>query len=166
MDCPGTDDQFFMNAALEEARKAAAHDDIPVGAVLVKDGKILATGKNERELLGSPTAHAEVQAINAGAKALGHWNLSGAKLYITLEPCVMCAGALVLSRVEEIIYAAEDPKGGALSLQIPILENPRLNHRVRMRRGPLAEESAELLRSFFQEKRRQKNTSGSKGNRT
>ncbi len=161
------DDLKFMSLALAEARKAAAHDDIPVGAVLVRDGQVIATGKNERELLRLPTAHAEVQALNAGAQSHGHWNLSGCTLYVTLEPCVMCAGALVLSRIEELVYAATDPKGGALSLEIPILHHPQLNHAVRLRQGPLAEESGALLREFFQEKRRQKNTSGTKsGNRT
>lgn len=159
-------DLHFMSLALAEARRALEHDDIPVGAVLVSEGKVIATGKNERELLPSPTAHAEVQAINSGAKARGHWNLSGSRLYVTLEPCVMCAGALVLARVEEVVYAAPDPKGGAVSLGVPILENPKLNHRVKFRAGPLAEESSELLKEFFRGKRRQKNTSGSKGNRT
>ena len=155
-------DLHFMGLALDEARKALAHDDIPVGAVLVKDGQVIAAGKNERELIPSPTAHAEVQAINDGAKAHGHWNLTGTKLYVTLEPCVMCAGALVLARVEEVIYAAPDPKGGAISLGVSILENPKLNHRVKYRQGPLVEECSELLKSFFRQKRREKNTSGTK----
>lgn len=156
------DDDKFMAIALEEARKALAHDDIPVGAVLVKDGRVLASGRNERELLGSPVAHAEVQALVAGAKANGHWNLSGTRLYITLEPCPMCAGALVMARVEEVVYAATDPKGGAISLGIPVLENPRLNHRVKTRQGPMAAEAGALLQDFFRRKRREKNTSGAK----
>lgn len=151
-----------MGLALEEARKALAHDDIPVGAVLVMNGQVIATGRNERELIPSPTAHAEVQAINNAAKAHGHWNLTGSKLYVTLEPCSMCCGALVLARVEEVIYAAKDPKGGAVSLGIPILENPKLNHRVKVRQGPLEEECSQLLKEFFREKRRQKGTSGTK----
>lgn len=155
-------DLQFMELALEEAKKAELHDDIPVGAVLVRGDEILATGKNERELLHLPTAHAEVQALNAAAEKQGHWNLSGTKLYITLEPCVMCAGALVMARVEEIIYAAEDFKGGAHSLGIPILDNLKLNHRVKMRRGPLAEESSALLKEFFRRKRKEKNSSGRK----
>lgn len=155
-------DLHFMGLALEEARKALLHDDIPVGAVLVMDGKVIGAGKNERELLPSPTAHAEVQAVNSAALAHGHWNLTGAKLYVTLEPCAMCSGALVLARVEEVIYAAKDPKGGALSLGIPILENPKLNHRVKVRQGPLEEECSQLLKEFFREKRRQKGTSGTK----
>lgn len=155
-------DIFFMQAALEEAKRALLHDDIPVGAVLVKDGAILAIGKNERELLSCPTAHAEIQAINAGAKKHGHWNLTGTKLYVTLEPCVMCSGALVLARVEEIIYAAPDLKGGAISLNIPILQNMQLNHRLNVRQGPLAEESAQLLKDFFRKRRIEKATSEKK----
>lgn len=151
-----------MGLALEEARKALSHDDIPVGAVLVLNGQVIGAGKNERELLPSPTAHAEVQAINSAAKARGHWNLTGSKLYVTLEPCSMCSGALVLARVEEVIYAAKDPKGGAISLGIPILENPKLNHRVKTRQGPLEAECSQLLKDFFRQKRREKGTSGAK----
>lgn len=146
-------DLRFMTLALEEARKALAHEDIPVGAVLVRGDQVLAVGRNERELLRSPTAHAEVQALNAGAATHGHWNLTGTTLYVTLEPCPMCAGALVMARVEEVVYAATDPKGGALSLEIPILENARLNHRVRFRQGPLATEAAQLLKDFFRARR-------------
>lgn len=146
-----------MGLALEEARKALAHDDIPVGAVLVRGDQVLGVGRNERELLRSPTAHAEVQAVNAAAAAHGHWNLTGTKLYVTLEPCPMCAGALVMARVEEVIYAAIDPKGGAVSLEIPILANPKLNHRVKFRQGPLVEECAKELRDFFRAKRALKN---------
>ncbi|MGZ3694358.1 MAG: nucleoside deaminase [Bdellovibrionota bacterium] len=148
------DDLRFMKLALDEARNALVHEDIPVGAVLVKDGKVLAVGRNERELVPSPTAHAEVQALNAGAKAHGHWNLTGAILYVTLEPCVMCAGALVLGRISEVVYAATDPKGGAISLQISVLDNPALNHRVKFRQGPLAEESGQLLKEFFRARRK------------
>ena len=146
-------DLRFMSLALEEARKALAHEDIPVGAVLVRGDQVLAVGRNERELLRSPTAHAEVQALNGGAAAHGHWNLTGTTLYVTLEPCPMCAGALVMARVEEVVYAATDPKGGAVSLEIPILENARLNHRVRFRQGPLAAEAGQLLKDFFRARR-------------
>jgi tRNA(adenine34) deaminase len=156
------DDLAFMKLALEEARRALEHDDIPVGAVLVREGKVVASGRNERERLPSPTAHAEIQALNAAAAARGHWNLTGTVLYVTLEPCVMCAGALVMARVDEVVFAAPDPKGGAESLGIPVLTNQSLNHQVRVRQGPLSEESAELLREFFRNKRREKNTSGRK----
>ncbi len=155
-------DRKFMELALLEAKKASEHDDIPVGAVLVKDGKVIASCRNERELLCSPVAHAEVQALNEGAKANGHWNLTGATLYVSLEPCPMCAGALVMARVEEVIYAAADPKGGAISLGINILGNTALNHRVKYRQGPLALEAGVLLQEFFRKKRREKNTSGAK----
>lgn len=149
-------DRHFMEIALEEARRALEHDDIPVGAVLVKDGLVIGRGKNERELLPSPTAHAEVQAMNAAALHHGHWNLTGATLYVTLEPCPMCAGALVMARVKEVVYAADDPKGGAISLGIPILGNSSLNHQVAWRKGPLAAEAGEMLKEFFREKRKQK----------
>ena len=143
-----------MALAIAEAQKALEHDDIPVGAVVVKDGKVLGLGRNEREKLHSPTAHAEVQALNAAAATHGHWNLTGAKLFVTLEPCPMCAGALVMARIEEVVYAASDAKGGAESLAIPILTNEKLNHRVKVRQGPLAEESATLLKDFFRAKRK------------
>ncbi len=152
-----------MRLALAEARGAGAHEDVPVGAVLVdSEGQVLAHARNERELLASPVAHAEVQALLKGAAERGDWNLTGTTLYVTLEPCAMCAGALVNARVGEVVYGAKDPKGGAISLAIPILENPALNHRVKARQGPLAEESAELLQSFFKRKRREKGTSGAK----
>ena len=157
------DDLRFMRLALEEAKAAAAHDDVPVGAVLVDgDGRVLARSRNEREALASPVAHAEVQALLKGARERGGWNLSGTTLYVTLEPCSMCAGALVLARVAEVVYAAKDPKGGVITLGIPILENPALNHRVKVREGPLAEDSAALLQEFFRRKRREKGTSGKK----
>lgn len=149
-------DVHFMQLALEEARKALQHHDVPVGAVLARGDQVLGVGRNERELLKSPTAHAEVQAINAAAAAHGHWNLTGTKLYVTLEPCAMCSGALVLARVEEVIYAAPDPKGGALSLNIPILANPLLNHRVKFRQGPLVDECSQILKDFFRQKRAEK----------
>lgn len=156
-------DLRFMRLALAEARAAAAHDDVPVGAVLVDaEGEVLAHARNERELLASPVAHAEVQALNQGARERGDWNLTGTTLYVTLEPCAMCAGALVQARVQEVVYAAADPKGGAVSLSIPILENPALNHRVKVRQGPLAEECGALLQEFFRRKRREKGTSGTK----
>lgn len=163
MNFSAEDDLRFMQLALAEARAAAAHDDVPVGAVLVDDdGKVLAHARNEREILASPVAHAEVQALTKGALERGDWNLSGTTLYVTLEPCSMCAGALVLARVKEVVYGAKDPKGGVITLGIPILENQALNHRVKVRAGPLAEESTALLQEFFRKKRREKGTSGTK----
>ena len=157
------DDLRFMSIALAEARAAADHDDVPVGAVLVgADGQALALARNERELLASPVAHAEVQALVKGSQARRGWNLTGTTLYVTLEPCPMCAGALVNSRVQEVVYATPDPKGGVISLGIPILENEKLNHRVKFRQGPLATEAAALLQEFFRRKRREKGTSGTK----
>jgi tRNA(adenine34) deaminase len=152
----------FMQEALVEAQLALAHDDVPIGAVVVKDGQILGRGHNRREELHSPSAHAEIQALEDAGRRHGHWNLSGAKLYVTLEPCPMCAGAIQLARIEEIVYAAPDEKGGAISLNIPILENEKLNHRVRVTRGPLAAECSQLIKEFFQRKRMQKKTSGKK----
>ena len=125
----------------------------------VRDSKLIAVGRNERELLNSPTGHAEIQALNSAGALNGHWNLTGTRLYVTLEPCVMCSGALVLARVEEVIYGAADPKGGAISLNIPILCNPQLNHRVKFRQGPLSEESSNLLRDFFRAQRQKKRSS-------
>lgn len=161
---PSADDDLrFMRLALAEARAAAALEDVPVGAVLVDaEGQVMAHSRNERELLGSPVAHAEVQALAAGSRERGDWNLAGTTLYVTLEPCSMCAGALVLARVAEVVYGAQDPKGGAISLGIPILENPKLNHRVRVRQGPLAAECGAVLQEFFRRKRREKGTSGKK----
>lgn len=147
-------DDEFMAEAIAEAKLALSHDDVPVGAVVVKDGKIIGRGHNRREEALSPTAHAEIMAIESAARSHGHWNLTGAKLYVTLEPCPMCAGALVMARIEEVIYAAQDPKGGAESLQIPILQNPKLNHRLKVRQGPAQEESAQLLKEFFRNKRK------------
>jgi tRNA(adenine34) deaminase len=157
------DDLRFMRLALAEARAAAVQEDVPVGAVLVDaEGEILAHARNERELLQSPVAHAEIQALSAGSRERGDWNLSGTTLYVTLEPCSMCAGALVLARVSEVVYGAADPKGGVVSLAIPILTNERLNHRVRVRQGPLAGECGLVLQEFFRRKRREKGISGKK----
>lgn len=148
------DDLRFMQMALDEARAALKSDDVPVGAVLVRSGEVLGRGYNQREELSDPSAHAEVQALRAAAQKEKDWNLNGSTLYITLEPCAMCAGAIVSARVKEIVYAAVDPKGGALSLQLDLLDNERLNHRVKIRRGPLEKECGDLLKSFFQDKRK------------
>jgi tRNA(adenine34) deaminase len=155
-------DLTWMGLALAEAKLALEHDDVPIGAVVVKDGVLLGKGHNRREDLGSPSAHAEIQALEEAGKNHGHWNLSGAKIYISLEPCPMCAGAIQQARIQEVIYAAKDAKGGSISLEIPILNNPKLNHQVTTRQGPLEIESANLLKEFFQQKRAQKKTSGKK----
>ncbi len=155
-------DGEFLAAALDEARLAAEHDDVPVGAVVVRDGVIIGRGHNRREVDRDPSAHAEVLAIRAAATKVGHWNLTGCSLFVTLEPCPMCAGALVQSRIKEVVWGAADPKGGAESLGIPILAHEKLNHQTSWRIMP-SEECAELLRKFFQKKRKEKNTSGRRG---
>jgi tRNA(adenine34) deaminase len=155
-------DLEWMNLAFEEAKLALNHDDVPIGAVVVKDGVLLGRGHNRREELGLPSAHAEIQALEDAGRNHGHWNLTGAKIYITLEPCPMCAGAIQQARIEEVIYAAKDSKGGAISLEISILNNPKLNHQVSSRQGPMEQEAGNLLKEFFQRKRTQKKTSGKK----
>lgn len=143
-----------MGAALQEARAALEHDDVPIGAVVVSDaGEILGRGHNERELREDPTAHAEVLALRAAAEALGTWRVLDATLYVTLEPCTMCAGAIVLSRIPTVVYATPDPKAGAVDSILNILADDRLNHRPEVRSGVLAAEAADLLRSFFRARR-------------
>jgi len=151
-----TDDEKFMKEALVEAQKALEEGEVPVGAVVVHEGRIIGRGHNMTETLKDPTAHAEIIAITAAAAYLKNWRLEGAKLYVTLEPCIMCAGASVLARLEEIVFALPDPKfGGCVSLyKIP--EDARLNHRVRVRQGPLSEEVQKLMKSFFQKLRAKK----------
>jgi tRNA(adenine34) deaminase len=144
----------WMNAALEQARAAIAHDDVPIGAVVVSDdGRVIGRGRNERELREDPTAHAEVLALREAAAALGTWRVHDATLYVTLEPCTMCAGAIVLSRIPRVVYAATDPKAGAAGSVLDVLADRRLNHRPEVVGGVLADEAAELLRSFFRARR-------------
>jgi tRNA(adenine34) deaminase len=146
-------DEYFMRLALREAERALAHDDVPIGAVIVRDGEVLAAARNERELRGDPTAHAEVLALREASARLGTWRLLDTALYVTLEPCAMCAGAIVLGRVPRVVYAADDPKAGAAGSVLDVLAEPRLNHRPVVAPGLLAEEAAELLRAFFASKR-------------
>jgi len=143
-----------MREALAEAQRAMEEGEVPVGAVVVYEGRIIGRGHNMTETLKDPTAHAEIIAITAAANYLKNWRLEGAKLYVTLEPCIMCAGASVLARIEEIIFALPDPKfGGCVSLyRIP--EDTRLNHRITVRQGPLSEEVKNLMQNFFREKRK------------
>jgi tRNA(adenine34) deaminase len=139
-----------MLLALEQARLADQHGDVPVGAVVLgPDGSLLAGAGNERELTGDPTAHAEVLALRRAAKALGVWRLSGCTLVVTLEPCTMCAGALVLARVDRLVFGAYDPKAGAVASLFDVVRDPRLNHRLDVRGGILAEECGQVLRAFF-----------------
>lgn len=142
-----------MRQALAEASAALEHDDVPIGAVVVREGEVLAAARNERELRGDPTAHAEVLALRAAALAAGSWRLGGATVYVTLEPCPMCAGALVLARVERLVYGPQDPRAGAAYSLYNVVQDPRLNHTVEVTTGVLEEESADLLRTFFRTRR-------------
>ena len=151
---PGfTLDEHFMRLALREAQLALDHDDVPVGAVVVLDGEVGGAGRNERELRQDPTAHAEVLAIREASRAVGHWRLLGCVLYVTLEPCAMCAGAIVLARLSRVVYGAEDPKAGAAGSVLDVLAEPSLNHRPEVDAGLLADDSAALLRDFFADRR-------------
>jgi tRNA(adenine34) deaminase len=142
-----------MLRALREAERALEHRDVPVGAVLVRGGEVIGAGHNERERREDPTAHAEMLAIQAGARALGSWRLLDTVLYVTLEPCAMCAGAIVLGRIPRVVYGATDPKAGAAGSVLDILAEPRLNHRPLVEGGLLAAECAELLLEFFRARR-------------
>jgi tRNA(adenine34) deaminase len=146
-------DQRLMALAIERARQAENHGDVPIGAVIARDGEPLAAAGNERELRRDPTAHAEVLAIRAAAEALGGWRLPGTTLYITLEPCAMCAGAIVLARIPEVVFGARDPKAGAAGSVFDILAEPALNHRPRVRGGVMERECASLLAEFFAARR-------------
>ena len=148
-----TSDEYFMRQALKLAETAFAEDEVPVGAVIVRNDKIIAKGYNQRETLNDPTAHAEMIAITSAAAAIGDWRLNDCTLYVTLEPCVMCAGAIVLARLERVVYAADDPKAGAVRSLYNILEDTRLNHQPTITAGVLAEQSSTLLREFFQRQR-------------
>jgi tRNA(adenine34) deaminase len=142
-------DEYFMRLALREAERAGEHDDVPIGCVIAHDGEVLAAAGNERELRDDPTAHAEVLAMREAGRALGTWRLSGTVMYVTLEPCAMCAGAIVLGRIPRVVYGTPDTKAGAAGSVLDILAEPRLNHRPEVAGGLLAEESADLLRNFF-----------------
>ena len=145
--------EHFMGLALDEARAALAHDDVPVGAIVVHDDRVIAARHNERELVGDPVAHAEILAVRDAAAHLGRWRLDECTLYVTLEPCPMCAGALVNARLGHLVYGADDPKAGAVTSRFELLDGRVLNHRVEVTGGVRAEESAELLRAFFRERR-------------
>ncbi len=142
-----------MHLALREASRALEHDDIPVGAIVVHDGEVIGAGHNERELREDPTAHAEMLALRAAAQALGSWRVLDSVLYVTLEPCAMCAGAIVLARVPRVVFGTTDPKAGASGSVLDILAEPRLNHRPHVQSGLLAEECGDMLRAFFASRR-------------
>ena len=150
---PLATDDAFMAEALAIARSAALLGEVPVGAVVVRDGVIIATGHNRRELDADPTAHAELLAMRAAAKALGDWRLEGCTVYVTLEPCPMCAGAMVLSRIERCVYGCADPKGGYLGTVGDLSQVAALNHRFEVVPGVRGDESAALLKGFFRELR-------------
>jgi tRNA(adenine34) deaminase len=147
------DDSEAMQAALDEAHLAGEAGEVPIGAVVVCDGEIVARGQNRvlREL--DPMAHAEIVALRAAAAALGNYRLTGCTLYVTLEPCAMCAGAMIHARLDRLVYAAADPKAGAAGSVLAVLNHPQLNHQMEVEQGILADEASELLRSFFRERR-------------
>lgn len=142
-----------MEVALEEARLAKRHGDVPIGAAIYRDGELLARAGNERELRKDPTAHAELLAIRAAAERLGGWRLPGTTLYVTLEPCAMCAGAIVLARIPTVVFGTADPKAGAAGSVLDVLAEPALNHRPQVIRGVREAECAGLLREFFASRR-------------
>jgi tRNA(adenine34) deaminase len=146
-------DAALMRLALEEAERARAHGDVPVGAVVARDEEVLARAGNARERDQDPTAHAEMLALRATAAALGTWRLDGCTMYVTLEPCAMCAGALVLARIDRLVFAAADPKAGFAGSLGDLVRDPRLNHSVEVAAGVLEPEAGALLRDFFRDRR-------------
>ena len=152
-DAAVSEHESLMALAIERARAAEEHDDVPIGAVVARAGEPLAAAGNERELRRDPTAHAEILAIRAAAEALGGWRLPGTTLYVTLEPCAMCAGAIVLARIPTVVYGAPDPKAGAAGSVLDVLHEPALNHRPQVVGGVLEDECAALLRDFFASRR-------------
>ena len=147
------DDERWMDEALREARAAVAHDDVPIGAVVVHAGRVIGCGRNRREVDHDPTAHAEIQALRQAGGALGRWNLSDCAMYVTLEPCAMCAGAAVLARLALVVFGAPDEKAGAVRSVAELLDEPRLNHHPKWRLGVRRAESEALLSGFFRSMR-------------
>jgi tRNA(adenine34) deaminase len=143
------DDERFMRLAIAEAERALGHGDVPIGAVVVRDGEVIGAGHNERELRQDPTAHAEAIALREASAAVGSWRVLDTTLYATLEPCAMCAGAIVLARVPRVVYGCADPKAGAAGSVLDVLAEPRLNHRPEVVGGVLAGDCARLLTAFF-----------------
>ena len=146
---------YYMKLAIQEAQQAYAEDEVPVGAVIVHQERVIASAHNQREMLRDPTAHAEMLAITQAAEALGSWRLEQCTLYVTLEPCPMCAGAIVQARISSVVFGALDPKAGAALSLFNLLDDPRLNHRAELSSGILAEQCGGLLTQFFNEKRKQ-----------
>jgi tRNA(adenine34) deaminase len=148
---PGDED--FMRAALNQALLAYESGEVPVGAIIVHEGRVIGRGYNQRELLNDPTAHAEMIAITEASESLQSWRLENCTMYVTLEPCPMCAGAIVNSRIKRVVYGATDPKAGACGTLFNLVQDSRLNHRASLQTGILGEEAGELLKSFFREAR-------------
>ena len=148
-----SEDEQFMRMALEEAKRAGEEGEVPVGAVLVSSGQVIARGRNRPVALRDPTAHAEILALREGAAKVGNYRLPGCTLYVTIEPCAMCAGALLQARVRRLVFGAEDPRAGGVRSLYSLLEDERLNHRVEVTAGVLLQECREVLRRFFQERR-------------
>ncbi len=146
-------DEYFMHLALREASRASEHGDVPIGAVMVHNGEVIGSAHNERELRQDPTAHAEMVALREAALKLGSWRVLDSVLYVTLEPCSMCAGAIVLARVGRVVYGASDPKAGAAGSVLDVLGEPQLNHRPEVAGGLLASECGALLSDFFAARR-------------
>lgn len=150
------DDENYMQLALAEARKAYAEGEIPIGAVLVMDGIVVAAAHNQRESWRDGTAHAEMIVLQEACRKLGRWRLTGSTLYVTIEPCPMCAGALVMSRVDRLVYGSADSKAGAVESLFNIVQHPALNHRMEVRAGILAEQCSGIMQEFFRERRKQR----------
>jgi tRNA(adenine34) deaminase len=148
-----SEDEQFMKIALEEAKRAGEEGEVPIGAVLVSEGEVIGRGRNRPISLSDPTAHAEILALREGAARMGNYRLPNSTLYVTVEPCTMCAGAILQARVRRLVFGAEDPKTGAVRSIYSLFEDERLNHRVEVTSGILLEECREILRRFFQERR-------------
>ena len=146
-------DEYYMKRALQEAEKARTEDEVPIGAVVVLDGKIIARGHNQRENKNDPTSHAEVEAIKKACKKLSSWRIPGCELYVTVEPCPMCAGLISASRIKRVIFGTEDLKGGALNEEFNLYEKAKLNHCPEVRGGVLKEECASIIKDYFKAKR-------------
>lgn len=153
-DIPDNPDETFMRLALEEAQMAADEGEVPIGAVVVCEGRVVARAHNRREVDADPSAHAEFTAMVAAARELGRWRLTSCTVYVTLEPCLMCAGLMVNARIDRCVYGASDPKGGALGTLFDVSHDARLNHEFDVTSGVLANEAADLLRSFFRARRK------------
>lgn len=147
-------DEFFMSEAIKEAHKALEEDEVPVGAIIVHQNKIIARAHNQREALSDPTAHAEMIAITQAANALGNWRLEGTKIYVTKEPCSMCAGAIMQARATALIFGTDDLKGGACGSVLTVINNPKLNHKIEVTKGVLEKETGKILTDFFKSKRK------------